>query len=211
MNENEPVGAIRRGRKLRRIAVAAVSAVMLFGLADMEAGVAQAAVTIMSASPTASAVLSATIPPGPCDPDEVGQEKAGLDGKMYVCEPVGQAGVADTEADGKGDGKRGAEATTEEQRLGELASDPAQGGAITPGTLQEARAALGLEKSGELPAPVRRDPTGAADFIDGRDRLWDVKNFNSNFPPSQGGYELTDSMTKINRELQLGENVIVST
>jgi hypothetical protein len=38
-----------------------------------------------------------------------------------------------------------------------------------------------------------------------------VKGFNSNFPPSQGGYDLGASMTKIGDALASGENVILDT
>jgi hypothetical protein len=77
--------------------------------------------------------------------------------------------------------------------------------------MQEARAAYGLEQSGDLPGPAKRDPTGGADFIDGTGQEWDVKGFNSGFPPSQGGYDLATSMTKIGNELNQGENVILDT
>ncbi|MDQ6671314.1 MAG: hypothetical protein M3069_11290 [Chloroflexota bacterium] len=98
---------------------------------------------------------------------------------------------------------------TREQRLQELARDPAQGGKITPGSLQEARVAQGLEQAGVLPGPVRRDPTGGADFVDATGQDWDVKGFNSNFPLRQGGYDLGDSMSKIRDALASGENVIL--
>ena len=211
MNANRQIAALEKRWKLRRIAMVTVSAATLCGLVGTGTGAAQAAVPIIPAPLTAAVILPATVPPGPCDPEEIGQEKAGLDGKMYVCVPIGPGGNLTAEGDEKADGKPSTEASAETQRLEQLASDPAQGGNITPGTMQEARTALGLEKTGQLPSPVRRDPTGAADFIDGRNVLWDVKNFNSNFPPSQGGYDLNDSMTRINRELQLGENIIVST
>jgi len=94
-------------------------------------------------------------------------------------------------------------------RRNELAKDPAQGGKITPKTLREADVAMGLESRGRLKAPVTREPTGGADFVDGNGQEWDVKQFNSNFPPEKGGFDLTKSMTKINESLRDGENVIV--
>jgi hypothetical protein len=99
----------------------------------------------------------------------------------------------------------------EDARLNELAKDPAQGGKVTPKTMQEARVANDLEKSGKVPGPVKRDPTGGADFIDGEGQDWDVKGFNSNFPPEKGGYSLSDSMTKIGKAVDSGENVMLDT
>lgn len=106
-------------------------------------------------------------------------------------------------------GKSGTE--DEAQRLNSLASDPAYSGTITARSMQAAQAALGLEKLGLLPAPVRRDSTGAADFIDGRGRSWDAKTVNSGFVAHQDGYDLATSMTKIGLELLLGANVIFVT
>jgi hypothetical protein len=77
--------------------------------------------------------------------------------------------------------------------------------------MEEARAADGLERSGRLDGPVSRDPSGAADFVDGNGTPWDVKSFNSNFPPGKGGYDLATSMSKIEGELATGENVILNT
>jgi RHS repeat-associated protein len=96
-------------------------------------------------------------------------------------------------------------------RRNELAKDPAQGGKITPKTLREADVAMDLESQGRLKSPVTREPTGAADFVDGNGTEWDVKQFNSKFPPNKGGFDLTDSMTKINKSLRDGENVILDT
>jgi hypothetical protein len=99
----------------------------------------------------------------------------------------------------------------EAERFAALASDPSHGGAISGKTEQEARVGLDLEKSGQLPSPIRRDPTGASEFVDGEGTSWDVKAFNSRFPPGKGGYELGDSLTKIAKELRTGDNVILDT
>lgn len=40
-------------------------------------------------------------------------------------------------------------------------------------------------------------------------QAWDVKRFNSKFPPKRGGYTLNDSLAKIEAELGKGENVIL--
>jgi hypothetical protein len=98
-----------------------------------------------------------------------------------------------------------------EQRLNDLAKDPAHGGKITPGSMQEARVGLDMEESGKLPGPIERDPTGGAEFRDATGQDWDVKRFNSNFPPNRGGYDLTSSLSKINEAVRTGENVILDT
>lgn len=100
-----------------------------------------------------------------------------------------------------------AETAASQGRLEELARDPAHGGRITEGSAQEARAAQGLEDSGQLPR-VQRDPTGGADFIDETGQAWDVKGFNSQYPK---GYDLESATTKIATSLRDGENVILDT
>ena len=44
-------------------------------------------------------------------------------------------------------------------------------------------------------------------MVYGMKQPWDVKRFNSNFPPKRGGYTLQDSLAKIEAELAKGENV----
>lgn len=110
-------------------------------------------------------------------------------------------------------GKGGAEGTegtkvaanlSREERAAQLAKDPAIGGKITAKTTREAEAALGLEQAGDLRTPVKRDPTGGADFLDGAGQAWDVKAFNSKFPPRSGGFELGDALTKSRRPWTAG-------
>lgn len=91
------------------------------------------------------------------------------------------------------------------------AGDLAHVGKITPATLNESAVALGLEGRGNLISPISRSPEARADFIDGNGQLWDVKGFNSNFPPRKGGFELNRSMAQIQSELAKGENVILDT
>jgi hypothetical protein len=62
-----------------------------------------------------------------------------------------------------------------------------------------------------LKGPIKRDPSGAAEFIDAQGTSWDVKRFNSNVPPKKGGYELKDALKKIQKELDAGEKVIIDT
>jgi hypothetical protein len=96
-------------------------------------------------------------------------------------------------------------------RLERLAADPAQGGKITAKTIREAEIAADLEDVGKLKPPVIREPTGKAEFIDGNGTKWDVKTFNSSFPPRKGGFSLERDMGKIKSELAQNENVILDT
>jgi hypothetical protein len=132
----------------------------------------------------------------------------------------GIAGNAMTQADDKtGGGKQeaapepaAAEANaTREARIKELAKDPALEGAVNEKTLREAEVGVSLEEAGKLPKPITRDPSGGAEFIDGNNQAWDVKRFNSSYPPKQGGYTLESSLTKIKRKLDVGENLIIDT
>jgi len=96
-------------------------------------------------------------------------------------------------------------------RIQLLARDPAQGGKVTPGSLREAEVAVSLEESGQVQGPIQRDPSGAADFIDGNGTHWDVKGFNSHQPKSQGGFDLATDAGKVDTSLSQGENVMVDT
>ena len=98
-----------------------------------------------------------------------------------------------------------------------LADDPAHHGSNNPydivqGEL-ERNVGLSLEKGGRLKNIVR-DPTGKAEFIEdfGNGTKWDVKSFNSNYKPKNGGFKLEKAMAKITKEIfEDGENVIVDT
>jgi len=98
-----------------------------------------------------------------------------------------------------------------QDELDDLARDPARGGKIDPKSEQERAVALGLESRGDVPGPVTRDPTGAADFIDGNGQPWDVKGFNSNFPPNKGGFDPMVDAGKVDTSLTQGENVMIDT
>ena len=95
------------------------------------------------------------------------------------------------------------------KRLEELAKDPSQGGKITNKTRREAEVGLAMEDRGELAAPITRDPSGAAEFIDANGQKWDVKGFNSQYAPT--GYNTPEALQKIQGEIAKGENVIVDT
>lgn len=93
-------------------------------------------------------------------------------------------------------------------RLDALAKDPAHGGRITPGSLEEAKTGLDLEASGQVRGPLTRDPTGGAEFVDAEKGAWDVKSWNSNYP---NGYRLDDAMKTIADSIRDGEGVMVNT
>ena len=71
---------------------------------------------------------------------------------------------------------------------------------------------LDLEKRGKI-KNIIRDPTGKAEFIEnnGNGQKWDIKSFNSNYPPRKGGFKLERDFAKILNEIKQGENVIVET
>jgi hypothetical protein len=157
-----------------------VSAAMLFGVLGSEA-----------AAPAVAAVVSPSMdPPGLCNSEETVQQRAESGEKPESCPPV--------------------EGSAMDKRLKDLATDPSGGGGITSESLQKAWAALGLENDGLLPAPVRRDPTGAADFIDGRGRSWTAHDA-TKFPSLQGGHPILTSMIGIGVDLRNGQNVILIT
>lgn len=97
MSVNARKGIIAIRRNVRRVAVASVSAAMLFGLIRAQAGAAEvsaparAPLTTPAVLPPTPAVLPPMNPPGPCNPEETGQEKVGPDGENYVCVPLGSA------------------------------------------------------------------------------------------------------------------------
>jgi hypothetical protein len=50
-----------------------------------------------------------------------------------------------------------------------------------------------------------------AEFIDGNGTKWDIKSFDSRFPPRKGGFSLQRDLGKVKEELDKGENVILNT
>jgi WXG100 family type VII secretion target len=108
-------------------------------------------------------------------------------------------------------GDDGAYVATHFDRYKPLATDPAHGGVISEKTLRESGVGLALEGRRQLPGPITRYPTPAAEFTDATGQAWDVKTFNSNFPPRKGGFELEKSMTEIHSELGKKENIILDT
>jgi hypothetical protein len=89
-------------------------------------------------------------------------------------------------------------------RLQGLARDPAHGGGISKGTWEEAEVGLGLEKKGEVRGLVRSTRPGE-EFIDSSGQAWDVKAFRGDY------FNLRSSVSKIQREVTAGENVMLDT
>ncbi|MBN2736310.1 MAG: hypothetical protein JXR70_04970 [Spirochaetales bacterium] len=133
--------------------------------------------------------------------------KAGDEGAKSVDE----SGKALDDAAKKGEAVDGDPFNRTQEELDSLASDPAHGNKIDIKSMREREVGLALEKSGKVPGPITRDPSGAAEFIDNTGQLWDVKGFNSNFPPKKGGYTLQKSMNSIMESLSHGENVMLDT
>lgn len=97
-------------------------------------------------------------------------------------------------------------------RLEELAKDPAHDGKVSEKSLHEASVALALEESGRLKGPIRRDPRpSGGDFIDQDGNVWDIKSFDSRWPPRKGGFVLERDILKISEELKKGEHIILDT
>jgi hypothetical protein len=97
------------------------------------------------------------------------------------------------------------------KRPEQLASDPASSGKVTYRSMQKALAALELKKAGLLSAPVRRDPTGAIDFIDGCGMSWNAYDFGSKLSSHENDHGLRISMIEIGVDLLSAENVILIT
>ena len=104
----------------------------------------------------------------------------------------------------------------EAERMAELAADPAHNNSTRAWDIikgkHEAEVGLSLERQGKL-TDIIRDPTGKAEFIEknGIGQKWDIKSFNSNYPPRKGGFQLEKALNTIEKELSVGENVIVDT
>jgi len=90
-----------------------------------------------------------------------------------------------------------------------LMPDPAHGHKITMKSIDEAIAGLAAEKKGFIPGPLRRDPTGAAEFIDAGGQAWDVKVGISRAPNGKYIFDPKHLMDGINMNLKCGENVIL--
>ncbi|MGH7450684.1 MAG: hypothetical protein ACRENG_05030 [bacterium] len=98
------------------------------------------------------------------------------------------------------------------QRVDELAKDPAHDRRISAKSMREAEVGIALEQSGKLKGPIRRDPRpDGGDFIDADGKIWDVKAFDSRWPPKKGGFKLDRDMRKIGNAITRGEYLVLDT
>jgi hypothetical protein len=98
------------------------------------------------------------------------------------------------------------------RRIEELAQDPAHDGKISPKSTREAEVGIALEQQGKLKKPIRRDPrSDGGDFVDADGKVWDVKAFDSRWPPRKGGFKLDRDIRKIGEVLKQGEYIILDT
>ena len=67
--------------------------------------------------------------------------------------------------------------------------------------------ALDLAEQGKLRWPIKRDPSGAAEFIDGNNQAWDEKGYVSGMEPP---FNLANTLRQIMLEITVAhENVIL--
>lgn len=98
------------------------------------------------------------------------------------------------------------ELNVDRARFESLARDPGSGWKIDRGSIEEARIAIRLERSGQL-HDVVRSPDPQADFIEdgGAGRDWDVKS------PRAFNFDAKVTMNDIGTELGAGNNVVINT
>lgn len=102
-------------------------------------------------------------------------------------------------------------AAARQERIEELAGDPAHGGAIDDDGRAEAEVGVALEESGAVRGLVR-SPSPGAEFIDADGQAWDVKGFRSTVPPrAKGAFTVEKAMDSIREEITARENVMVDT
>lgn len=91
-----------------------------------------------------------------------------------------------------------------------LASDPAHGGKITEGNIQEATVGLMAKRLKALPS-LHREVTGAAEFIEDSGQKWDVKSPFSppSMPSSTWVFDANHQVDNLRHDLSEGENVIL--
>lgn len=117
------------------------------------------------------------------------------------------AGDASGGSSDSSDSGGGASDVARQQRIEELARDPADGGKISASSRAEAEVGVGLEERGAVQG-LRRSPNPAEEFIDGEGHAWDVKAFHSEY----GRFDLDTAMRKITQEMTWSkENIMLDT
>jgi len=96
------------------------------------------------------------------------------------------------------------------KRFSHLASDPAKGNKISPGSIEEAVIAFAAEKGNIIPHRVEREKTGLSEFIDARGITWDVK---SPVSPTFSGawtFDPHHQLMKIRHDLSQGDRTLLN-
>lgn len=88
-----------------------------------------------------------------------------------------------------------------------LASDPAKGGKITDGSIEEAAVALTAERQ-HIFELATRESSGSAEFIDDKGVAWDVKSPLSPPPGQNWVFSPDHQVEKIRHDLSQGDRVL---
>jgi len=91
-----------------------------------------------------------------------------------------------------------------------LAADPAKGGKMTPGSIEEAAVGIYAGLAGIAAPPVSREETGAAEFVDGNSVKWDVKSPKSPPPGAKWNFDAEHQLVKIRHDQSNGEIVMLN-
>lgn len=91
-----------------------------------------------------------------------------------------------------------------------LAEDPDHAGQVDDNSQWERSSLLDAEERGLVPGKQERGPKGT-ESLDGTGQAWDVKSFDSSFPPRQGGFTPARAIANVEKKLGQGTNVLVDT
>jgi hypothetical protein len=97
-----------------------------------------------------------------------------------------------------------------EPLMAELAADPAKGGKMTPGSVEEAAVGIYADLAGITAPPIMREETGAAEFVDGKSVKWDVKSPKSPPPGARWTFDAEHQLVKIRHDQSSGEIVMLN-
>lgn len=97
-----------------------------------------------------------------------------------------------------------------EPLMANLAADPAKGGKMTPGSVEEAAVGVYADLAGITTPPIMREETGAAEFVDGKSVKWDVKSPKSPPPGARWTFDAEHQLVKIRHDQSSGEIVMLN-
>ncbi|MHC9542273.1 MAG: hypothetical protein AB9903_22415 [Vulcanimicrobiota bacterium] len=123
------------------------------------------------------------------------------------CVFKGNNGVTPT---GKNDSIKVPDWEQAEPMMISLAADPAKGGKMTPGSVEEAAVGIYAGLAGIAAPPVSREETGAAEFVDGNSVKWDVKSPKSPPPGAKWTFDAEHQLVKIRHDQSNGEVVMLN-